>query len=162
MVTGGRCGTGAVDQVINRVVICDGVPFGGGNLGDSDIFVSVCNGSRIAGFQGYLVAPVRVVVAPIYNGDGGACCRVVVGVVCFVDDSGVVFHFRDLAVVSYYAVVAASNGGRTGGGAVGVTGERSDGGYFVDGRDTLNKSKSRRTIRTERRNIKKSRKGASS
>lgn len=64
---GGSCRAGTVDQVINRVVVCDGVPFGGGNLGDGDIFVSICNGGGVTGFQGYFVGAVRIVVAPIYN-----------------------------------------------------------------------------------------------
>ena len=123
VITGGSDGAGAVYQIVDGIVVCDGVPFGGGNLGDGDIFVSVCNGSRIAGFQDYLVAPVRVVVAPIYNGDGGACCRVVEGVVCFVDYSGIIFYFCDLAVVSDYAVVSASDGGWAGVDVVGIAGE---------------------------------------
>ena len=121
MVAGRGNGTGTVDQVINRVVVCDGVPFGGGNLGDGDIFVSVCNGCSIAGFQGYFIGAVRVVLAPIYNGDGLARGRVVEGVVCFVDDGGIIFHFRDLAVVSDYAIAAASDGGWAGVDVVGVT-----------------------------------------
>ena len=87
---------------------------------DGDIFVSVCNGGGVPGFQGYFVAPVRIVVAPIYNGDGGACCRVVEGVVGFVDNCAVIFYFCDLAVVSYYAVVSASDGGGAGVDVVGV------------------------------------------
>ena len=134
---GGSCRAGTVDQVINRVVVCDGVPFGGGNLGDGDIFISVCNGGGVTGFQGYFVAPVRVVVAPVYNGDGGACCRVVEGVVCFVDYSGIIFYFGDLAVVSDYAVVSASDGGWAGGGVVGVGGYGGNRGYSINRGDTL-------------------------
>lgn len=77
VLTGRGDGAGAVDQVVDRVVVCDGVPFGGGNLGDGDIFVSVCNGGGVTGFQGYFITAVRVVVAPIYNGDGLARGRVV-------------------------------------------------------------------------------------
>ena len=88
-------------------------------MGDGDIFISICDGGGVTGFQGYFITAVRIVVAPIYNGDGSACCRVVEGVVCFVDDSGVVFHFRDLAVVSYDTVVAADDACRAGSGVVG-------------------------------------------
>ena len=133
------------------MVVCDGVPFGGGNLGDGDIFVSVCNGGGVPGFQGYFVGAVRIVVAPIYNGDGGACCRVVEGVVCFVDDGAIVFYLGDLTVVSYYAVVSAGDGGRAGVDVVGIadTG-RIEGSYFINGRIHLNRIKKsivRRIIR---------------
>lgn len=83
-------------------------------MGDGDIFISICDGGGVTGFQGYFVTAVRIVVAPVYNGDGGTCCRVVEGVVCLVDDGGIIFHFRDLAVVSYDAVVSAGDGGWAG------------------------------------------------
>ena len=50
--------TGSVDQVVDRVVVGDGVPFGGGDLRYGDVFVSVGDGCRIAGFQGHLVTAV--------------------------------------------------------------------------------------------------------
>ena len=92
-------------------------------MGDGDIFISISDGGGIAGFQGYFVGAVRVVVAPVYNGDGGACCRVVEGVVCFVNDGGIIFYFCDLAVVSDYAVVSASDGGWAGVDVVDIAGE---------------------------------------
>lgn len=112
-------GAGAVYEVvhvIDRVALLDG-----------DVFVTVGDCGGVAGFQGYLVAAVRVVVAPVGNGDGCARCGIVVCIIGFVDDGGVVFDLGDLAVVSYYAVVAAGDGCRTGGGGVGVRGERSEG-----------------------------------
>ena len=146
MVAGRGNGTTAVDQVINRVVVCDGVPFGGGNLGDGDIFVSVCNGSRIAGFQDYLVAPVRVVISPVCDGDGDARCRVVEGVVGFVDDGGIIFYFRKLAIVAYYTVVAACDGGRAGGDIINITGEGGDGSYLINRQDKLDTKQTAGTI----------------
>lgn len=77
--------------------------------------------------------------------------RGVEGVVGFIDDGGIVFYFGDLAVVSYYAVVAASDACRAGVGVVGVRGKGGDRGYFIDGRDALNKSKSARRGRTTKR-----------
>ena len=134
VVTGGRCGTGTVDQVINRVVICDGVPFGGGNLGDSDIFVSVYNGSRIAGFQGYFITAVRVVIAPIYDRDCLARGGIVEGVVCLVDDGAVVFYFGDLSVVPYDAVVSAGDRGGAGVDIIGVIAQDSIGNNLKSGK----------------------------
>ena len=106
-------------------------------MGDGDIFVSICDGGGVTGFQGYFVAPVRIVVAPVYNGDGGACCRVIEGIVCFVDDGGIIFYFCDLAVVSYYAVVSASDGGGAGVDVVGVGGYGGNRGYSINRGDTL-------------------------
>ena len=58
VITGGSDGAGAVYQIVDGIVVCDGVPFGGGNLGDGDIFISICDGGSIAGFQGYFVTAV--------------------------------------------------------------------------------------------------------
>lgn len=115
-------------------------------MGDGDIFISICDGGGVPGFQGYFITTVRVVVAPIYNGDGLARGRVVEGVVCLVDDGGIIFYFRKLAVVAYYAVVAACDGGRAGGGVIDITGEGREGGYFINRRNKLNTKQTAGTI----------------
>ena len=92
----------------------------------------ICNGGGVPGFQGYFVAPVRIVVAPVYNGDGGACCRVIKGVVCFVDNCAVIFYFGDLAVIAYDTVVSARDACRAGVDVVGVAGEGGRRDYFIN------------------------------
>ena len=91
-------------------------------LDNGDVFVSVGDGDRVAGFGGYRVAAVLVVVGPI--GDSGAFTSGgVEELICsFVDNAGVVGYLGDLAVVTDYAVVTGDAGG-AGGDVVGVTGE---------------------------------------
>lgn len=76
VLTGRGDGAGAVDQVVDCIVVGDGVPFGDGGFLNGDVFVSIGDGCCIAGFQGHLVTAVRVVIAPVYDRDGLACCGV--------------------------------------------------------------------------------------
>lgn len=104
----------AVYDVVDGVVVDDGVAFVDGVLRDGDILIAVLHAYLIPGVQGDVVNAAIVVVGPIGDGLGLARGGVVVGVVGFVDDLVVVGDSGNLAVVADDAVVAAVDGGGAG------------------------------------------------
>ena len=106
-------------------------------LDNGNVFVSVGDGDRVAGFSGYRVAAVLIVVRPI--GDSGAFTsggieKLVSG---FVDNAGVVGYLGELAVVTDYAVIAG-NAGRAGSWSVGIMGNSCVWNDLIIGEEKIN------------------------
>jgi len=138
-VVGAVCGrlAGAVHQIINRVIVGDGITGGGCIFHDGNIFVAVGDSRRVAALQSDLIGAVGVVIAPIDNRDRGAGGGVIIGVVRFVDDGRIILDLGDFIVVAYDAIIAACDTGGAGGGGVGVVDAAGDGGIgddFIDGK----------------------------
>ena len=77
---------------------------------DGDILVPIGDGGGFPAFKSEGIGAVRIVIGPICDRGGLAGGGVVVSIVGFVHDGGVIFYFCDLTVVSYDAVVSAFDG----------------------------------------------------
>jgi len=131
---GVRVLSGAVHQVVDGIIVGNGVPGGIVCLGNGDVFVAVSNRRCRAAAQGEGITAVLVVVGPVCDRVGLASGGVVVGVVRLVDN-GVALDLGDLAVVADDSVVAGDGGGAginvVGGGYGGST-------FLVKGGDLIN------------------------